>query len=268
MYKYDGLVVYQAHDDEGILEVVEHNGIRSLHFGSSSRQSCISLHEPEILQLPYARAMTAWRLFKDELDDVLLIGLGGGSLARYILYHYPECRLTAVEFRASVVKIARSHFGLPLDGRLKIVTGDGGAYIKQQALNPDQTYSLIIIDAFDVDGLADSVASIAFFDACKRLLKPDGMLAINLWESERNVTPVCFDWLERIFNDKVLKLPVRNRGNLIAMGFNPALPRVDWKVIKRKVVELEEQFHIEYSLLLKDIASNNPYNIHTLINKL
>jgi spermidine synthase len=267
MYKYDGLVIYQNHDDEGILEVVEQDGIRSLHFGSSSRQSCISLHEPEALQLPYARAITAWRLFKDNLDEVLLVGLGGGSLARYILYHYPECRVTAVEYRASVVKVARSHFGLPLDGRLKVVTGDGGAYIKQQALNPDQTYSLIIIDAFDVDGLADSVASIAFFDACKNLLKPDGMLTVNLWESERNVTPVCFDWMERIFNDKVIKLPVRNRGNIIAMGFNPLLPRTDWKDIKQNAAALEHEFQIEYPLYLRDIDRNNPYNIHTLVNK-
>lgn len=268
MYKYDGLVIYQNHDDEGILEVVEQAGIRSLHFGSSSRQSAMAVDDPETLQLAYAKAMTAWRLFKDQLDDVLLIGLGGGSLARYILYHYPESKVTAVEYRASVVRVARSHFGLPLDNRLKIVTGDGGAFIKQQAQDKEQLYSLMIIDAFDVDGLADSVASIAFFDACKKLLKHDGMLLINLWESQRNVTPVVFEWLERIFNDKVLKLPVRKRGNIIVMGFNPEVPRMDWQTIKRKAVALEEEFQIEYPLLLKDINRHNSYNIHALINKL
>lgn len=267
MYKYDGSVIYQHHDDEGILEVVEHNGVRSLHFGSNSKQSSISLDDPETLQLPYAQAMTAWRLFKDKLDDVLLIGLGGGSLARYIHYHYPDCKLTAVEYRPSVVQVAHNHFGLPLDNRLNIVTGDGGAFIKEQALQHERIYDLMIIDAFDVDGLSDSVASIAFFDACKRLLKPDGILAVNLWEDQRHITPVCCAWLESIFSDKVLKLPVRNRGNLLVFGFNTETLRADWKAIKRKAENLEECYHIEYPLMLRDINRHNPYNIHTMVNK-
>ncbi|MBM4208412.1 MAG: spermine synthase [Gammaproteobacteria bacterium] len=267
MYKYDGLVIYQHHDDEGILEVVEHNGVRSLHFGSNAKQSSISLQEPETLQLPYARAMTAWRLFKDKLDNALLIGLGGGSLARYIHYHYPGCKLTAVEYRPSVVQVAQHYFGLPMDERLHVITGDGGAFIREQALEHEQIYDLMIIDAFDVDGLADSVASIAFFDACKQLLKPDGVLAVNLWESQRHITPVCFSWLECIFSDKVLKLPIRNRGNLLVFGFNADTPRAEWKAIKSKAETLEENYHIEYSHMLRDINRHNPYNIHTLINK-
>ncbi|WP_306305967.1 hypothetical protein [Methylomonas koyamae] len=39
MYKYEGLVIHQSHDDEGVIEVVENNGERALHFGSPARQS-------------------------------------------------------------------------------------------------------------------------------------------------------------------------------------------------------------------------------------
>lgn len=267
MYKYDGLVVYQNHDDEGVLEVVEEKGIRSLHFGSSSRQSSISLDDPESLQLPYTRAMTSWLLFKETMDDALILGLGGGSLVRHLLHHFPECRLKAVEYRASVVKIARSHFGLPLDSRLKVVVDDAGSYVRQQAQTGAGQYGLILVDAFDSEGMAESIASIAFFDACKILLKQDGILVINLWGSEAKLYGSCLHWLEQVFSGKVLVLPVRNRGNMITVAFNQDIPQYDMKALKVRAIELEQQYQIEFPKFLKDFNKHNAYSIHTVISK-
>jgi spermidine synthase len=127
MYKYEGRLIHESHDDDGIIEVIERNGVRSLHFGSYPRQSSMLLADPDRLELDYVRAMTSWLLFKPTLDDdALIVGLGGGSLTRHLLQNFPECRLKAVEYRKSVVKIARSYFGLPLDSRLKIIVDDGG----------------------------------------------------------------------------------------------------------------------------------------------
>ena len=85
MYKYDGLLIHESHDDEGILEVIDNKGFRSLHFGSSPKQSSLLIADPNKLVLDYVRAMTSWLLFKPSLeDDALLIGLGGGSLAKHL----------------------------------------------------------------------------------------------------------------------------------------------------------------------------------------
>jgi spermidine synthase len=267
MYKYNGLVVYQNHDDEGVLEVVEENGIRSLHFGSSSRQSSISLRDPESLQLPYTRAMTSWMLFKGTVDDVLIIGLGGGSLARHLLYHFPDCRLRAVECRASVVKIARSHFGLSLDPRLKVIVDDAGNYVRQQAQTCSGRHSLILVDAFDFEGMTQSIASIAFFDACKILLQPDGLLVINLWGTESKIFGSCLHWLEQVFDGKVLVLPVRNRGNMIAVAFNQNAPRYEMKDLKARAILLEQQYQIEFPNYLKDFNKHNANSIQSVIAK-
>lgn len=267
MYKYDGLVVYQNHDDEGFLEIVEEKGIRSLHFGSSSRQSSISLNDPESLQLPYTRAMTSWLLFKETVEDALIIGLGGGSLARHLLHHFPECRLRAVECRASVVKIARSHFGLPLDSRLKVIVDDGGSYVRQHAKTAAGQYGLILIDAFGGEGMAESIASIAFFDACKILLKQDGILVINLWGTETKLFGSCLQWLKQVFNGKVLILPVRNRGNMITVAFNQGIPRYDMKALKARAIELEQQYQIEFPNYLKDFNKHNSYPIQAVLAK-
>jgi spermidine synthase len=267
MYKYDGLVIYQNHDDDGILEVVEENGIRSLHFGTSSRQSSISLNNPESLHLPYTRAMTSWLLFKDSIDDALIIGLGGGSLAKHMLYHFPECRLRALECRASVVKIARSHFGLPLDSRLKVIVDDAGSYVRQHAQACYEKYGLMLIDAFDSEGMANSIASIAFFDACKFLMKQDGILVINMWGTEAKTFGSCLHWLEQVFSGKILLLPVRNRGNIIAVALNQGVSKFDMKALKTRAIGLERQYQIEFPTYLKDFYTHNPHSIHNVITK-
>jgi spermidine synthase len=266
MYKYDGLVIYQNHDDEGVLEVVEEKGIRSLHFGSSSRQSSISLTDPESLHLPYVRAMTSWLLFKVTVNDALILGLGGGSLVRHLLHHFPECRLTAVEYRASVVKIAHSHFGLPLDTRLKVIVDDAGSYVRQHVQSSDGQHDLMLVDVFDSDGMAESIANVAFFDACKVLLKPDGIMVINLWGTEAKLFGSCLHWLEQAFSGKVLTLPVRNRGNMIAVAFNHGNTKFEMKALKLRASELEQQYQIEFPKFLKDFNKHNAYSIQAVLN--
>jgi hypothetical protein len=49
------------------------------------------------LELEYTRGMMAFLLFQRMPRDIALIGLGGGSLAKYIHRHLPDSRLTALE---------------------------------------------------------------------------------------------------------------------------------------------------------------------------
>ncbi|MFI3197675.1 MAG: spermine synthase [Methylococcaceae bacterium] len=259
MYKYDGLLIHESHDDEGILEVIDRKGVRSLHFGSYPRQSSMLLADPYRLELDYVRAMASWLLFKPTLaDDALIIGLGGGSLTKHLLQHFPDCRLKAVEFRKSVVKIARSHFGLPLDHRLKIIVDDGGDYIRQRAEPYREHYSLLFIDAFDHEGMATSICNEAFFDACRALLKKEGIMVINLWGGTHNPEfQQVSQWLARVFNWQVLFLPVRDRGNIIALAFNNYTPVFSMKELRTIALDLEQHYQIEFPTFLKDLKKHN-----------
>jgi spermidine synthase len=259
MYKYEGLLIHESHDDDGILEVVEFKGVRSLHFGSHPRQSSMLLNEPYKLELNYVRAMTSWLLFKPTFEgDALIVGLGGGSLTKHLLQHFPASRLKAVEFRKSVVKIARSHFGLPLDPRLKIIVDDGGSYICQRAEAYRDYYSLLFIDAFDHEGMASSICNEAFFDACRVILKKDGILVINLWGGPNNPEyHQVSQWLARVFNWQTLFLPVRDRGNIIAFAFNDYSPMFSLKELREIAINLEKKYQIEFPTFLKDLKKHN-----------
>jgi len=267
MYKYNGLLIHQSHDDDGILEVVERSGIRSLHFGSPPRQSSMRITDPYRLELDYARAMTSWLLFKDTLaEKALLVGLGGGSLAKHLLYHFSDCHLDVVEYRQSVVKVARSYFGLPFDQRLKIIIGDGAHVLHNRVTSHAQHYGLILIDAFDHEGMAPSICNENFFNICKTLLKPDGLLLVNLWGGMNNKSFQEYAlWLNRLFDWRMLCLPVRGKGNIIAIGFNDAAPEYAMQNLKIKAIALEQRYQIEFPLFLKDLSKHNGAIIHHVI---
>jgi spermidine synthase len=265
MYKYNGRLVHQSHDEEGILEVVEEDGVRSLHFGSSPRQSSMLLAEPYKLYSPYARAMMAWQLFKDSPGKLLMVGLGGGILTKYLLHHFPECQIQAVEYRKGVVKIARSHFGLPMDPRLKITVAEGGSYIREKYQENSDCYDMLVIDAFDHEGLAESVRSEAFFDACRAFLNRKGMLVINLWSTDKVLFQQIAWFLGRTFDWRVLFLPARKRGNVIAMAFSEDIPKFTLKQLKVRAEQLENQYQIEFPVFVKDIRKNNAETIDLIL---
>ena len=267
MYKFEGLLIHESHDDEGIIEVIEHKGVRSLHFGSHPRQSSMLLTDPYRLELDYVRAMTSWLLFKPTFDDdALLVGLGGGSLTKHLLQYFPECRLKAIEYRKSVVKIARSYFDLPLDPRLKIIVDDGGDYIRQRAETCREHYSLLFIDAFDHEGMASSICNEAFFDACKALLKRNGILVMNLWGGTNNPQfQQVSQWLARVFNWQTLFLPVRDRGNIIALAFNNYSPLYSLQDLRSNALALEQHYQIEFPTFLKDLKKHNASTFNQMI---
>jgi spermidine synthase len=269
MRKYGGTVVHQSHDNDGILEVVEENGVRSLHFGSRPIQSSMSLTNPDYLQSPYARAMMAWNLFLDSCDEALMIGLGGGTLAKHMLLQFPESRIKAIEYRASVARIAHSHFGLPKDQRLKICIGDGGVYIREQAEKAavQQQYELLLIDAFDHDAMSPSVNSEAFFDACLKLLSQQGLMVINLWGNDKAKFEKTAWYMGRSFDWKILFLPVRKRGNIIGFGFSADMPEFSIRQLRAKAKDLEKCTQIEFPILLKDLIKNNNATLDRVLKK-
>ena len=267
MYKYDGLVIHQSHDDEGIIEVVENNGERALHFGSSARQSSMLLADPNRLHSLYARAMMALLLFNEHPRHVLMIGLGGGTIAKFLLHQFADCRLKVVEFRGGVLKVARSHFGLPFDPRLKIKIGCGAQHVMLQSREHAELYDLIMIDAYDAEGMAPEVSSERFFDHCRTLLSKNGLLVINLWGTDKELFQQVTWNMGRIFNWRLLFLPVRGRGNVIGFAFGDEFAKPSFKALLNKAQQLEQQYHLEFPTFMQDFKRNNPSVINRVFNK-
>jgi len=266
MYKQNGQLVYQNHDD-GVIEIVDTKGVRALHFGSGSRQSTMLLSDPHQLNSLYARAMMGLLLFNESPQDILMIGLGGGTITKYLLQQFPQCKINVVEFRRSVLKIACSHFGLPLDPRLKVKIGCGAEHVNRQSLLYFGRHDLIMIDAFDHEGMAPEVSSERFFDGCRTLLTDEGLLAINLWGTDKDLFKQVAWNMGKVFEWRILFLPVRKRGNIIGFAFGKDMPRPTMKELQLKAIKLEQKYHLEFPDFVKDIRRNNQSVINRVIKK-
>lgn len=194
------------------VEVTETRGIRQLHLGTGAIQSAMRVNRPWELELAYTRAMMGFLLFNPEPAEVLMIGLGGGSLAKFMRKHRPETRITAVEISPQVVAAARGHFALPEDDEyLSVIMGDGAEFVPAHPGCAD----VILLDGFDAGCQVENLATLDFYRACGRALKPGGVLVVNLWGRD----PGFVTWFSRLvaaFEGQVAWLPVTGKSNVVA----------------------------------------------------
>lgn len=211
-------MVHREQSPTGPIEVVDTGITRALHFGTPARQSCMWLDAPQRLQLPYTRAMTGilW-LLPQPPRKVLLLGLGGGSLAKFFLRYVPGCAIDAVEYNADVVRVAQRYFALPRAARLQIHVGDAAEYV-QTAATCAATYDAILVDIFTAAGAPDFIAQPVFIDACRTLLRSQGALALNLWRGRHTGYRQSLRALRHSFGRQPLQLSVEGRGNRIALA--------------------------------------------------
>ncbi len=235
------------------VEISERNGVRYLHLGGPAVQSAMRVKDPYALELEYTRAMLGFLLFHREPRDIALIGLGGGSLAKYIHRHLPESRLTALEINPEVVAAARAYFLLPQDNeRLAVVTGDGAAFVHE---NPD-SQDVLLVDGYDAKRIVDALASPEFYRACKTMLRPGGVAVFNLWGSDEYF-PRYYDRLARAFGEHVLQLPAEKKGNVIVFAFRKPLPKVELEPLMREAHRLEAELGLGFEAFINRMRNWN-----------
>ena len=87
---------------------------RYLHFSPAHLQSVMRIDDPDALDLRYTKKMMGFLLFQPRPAHVMLLGLGGGSLAKYCYRHLPKARISVVEIDPHVIAL-REHFMIPKD---------------------------------------------------------------------------------------------------------------------------------------------------------
>lgn len=259
-------LIFQTEDKNGIIEVKDCDGVRSLYFGSFAQQSAMSLKNPDALYLSYTKAMMSSLLFNDIENDVLLIGLGGGSLAKYLLQNFPKCRLEVVEYRKVVTEVAYDYFNLPYDNRLNVVIDDGSRYVKERENLQREFYNLIMLDVFDSQGIAQEICSFEFFVSCQKMLKKDGILIINLWNTNEQFKQLV-SWLGNLFNAKLLFLPVDGVVNVNGLFFHEQTPIYSRRELQRRAITLEKTYGLPFKQFLKDLIRTNPNFIDRVMTK-
>lgn len=249
-------LVFSCHDEEGVIEVVDDFDARALYFGTSARQSAMSREEPHRLVLSYTRSMLSGLLFTREPRSALVLGLGGGSLPRFLMHVFPTCRIDVVERRAKVVQVAHDYFHLARSPRLRTHVCDAEVFLREDS---GRTYDLVLVDLHDRRGTAPLVSETGFFASCARRLAARGVLAINLWtDRSKRAPPSILRDHRATFEDRHLVLPVTGKGNCILLGLSFTVASYTRLHLDAKSIELQVRLGIEFPQLLAGLAQANP----------
>ena len=223
-YKHSGDLVYTTSDDYGSIEVVDYDQtIRCLHFGNQTQQATMLLGFPAVLVHKYSHAMLT-PLYWQTPAKILMLGLGGGSIVKYLLTHLAHADIHAIELRSKVIDIAHDYFALPKgDIRLRI-TQDFAENVIQQAAQGQ--YDLILVDLFLTnEGKDIPIALSEQIRRIKQLLSSQGTLCINVIADKHDDYPALAA-LRSHFKNRLYYLKP-DSSNLIILASQSPIPDQD-----------------------------------------
>jgi spermidine synthase len=229
--------------------VVDNGPRRFLHFDFGAIQSVMELSNPIRLALAYTRKMMAFLLFNRTPKRILLLGLGGGSLAKFCYANLPAASLTAVEVNRDVIAL-RDEFGVPADDhRFRVLNVDGADYIS--VLTPGK--DVILADACDRKGIAAELGSVEFYRNARRGLSANGVFVANIC-GDKESAAAHLTKLRDAFDGELLTLQVRTDGNIIVFGFKGRRPELNWQGMETGAADLKQRFHLDFPRYAQSLA--------------
>lgn len=225
--------------------IFEFGDIRSLLANWGYVQSAMSIKEPNRLLLEYTQAMMGFLLFNPSPSTIEIIGLGGGSLAKYCHAHLPSAHIRAVEIDEDVLAMA-DRFCIPVDSsRLEVVLADGHDFVARD----ERTTDILLLDDFNNEEGPHQLNSADFFSACRARLNPGGILVANLCDPRGQNQPAlrklraCFD--------HIVTVPVEAGMNLVVLAFCDEYWQFDCKQIFDTASLLENRHPLPMASLVQ-----------------
>lgn len=188
---------------------------KALHFSISEIQSRMQSLKPLALDLDYTRTMMGFLLFNDKPDTIGMIGLGGGSLAKFCRAYLPLARIDVVEINPHVIALRDVFHVPPDDARFCVRRGDGADFVR----SPPHRLDVLMVDGYDADGIPPALCSQAFYDDCRDALQAEGLLAVNLHMGHCDYA-LYVERIRRAFGGQILVVDDRVCGNSIVFACN------------------------------------------------
>jgi len=219
---------------------------RELRFGNHIMQSVFSTVNPDHLVLPYTRFMLLGLLFCQDPKSVLHIGLGGGSIVRWMHREFPELQQTVIEINSAVIEAAHSYFELPQDERLCVLCADAAEMIPTLT----DKFDLIILDAFGDYGPPEELTRIEFLQKLRDCLHDDCWLVGNLWTVTGDFEERREQW--KLTYNQLLEARANRKGNVILYGSQLSqLPEKNQFEATAKI--LQKRHQLDFRKMLREL---------------
>ena len=154
----------------------------------------------------------------DSPGNILVLGLGTGTFAKYCSEYFPGVSIEGVEIDEKIAKLAGEYFDMP--DTIDVSVYDGRSYLTAS----DKKYDVIMVDAYQDITIPFQMSSVEFFTEVEKHLTDNGVMVVNMnmkSKSENSINDYLCDTIGSVF-DHVYIAPVESGTNCEVFAFqNP-----------------------------------------------
>ena len=215
---------------------------KSMVFSDIDIQSRMSVARPDELQFEYTRLMMGVLLFQPQPKRILMVGLGGGSLAKFCYKHLPEAHITVVEINPHVIALRQSFLIPDDDARFQVVQMDAAHFVAQT----EQNFDVVFVDGFDQHGMPEQLCSPQFYSDCHRVLSVGGVAVANLHRFSA-YRDVYVDRIEAAFDGALWIVNAPGTTNCVVFAMQGFSKETKLSYSKHKPAHMSEEAWVQIS---------------------
>jgi spermidine synthase len=231
--------------------LIEEFEYRSMCFAlDGCTQSEMRIDDPYALVNEYTRKMMGFLAFQPRPKQILIIGLGGGSLVKYCHRYLPATRIAAVEIDPDVLALRSQFLVPPDDDRLTVIHADGADHVARMAERGERI-NAILVDAYDHAGIADAVVDRSFVENAKQILGANGVFVMNL-VAESADAQRHLETVRQVFGDTIA-VAMQRGGNLVIFAGQTLCDPRRARMAVRNVERVEDRLGLFFPTLIEHL---------------
>lgn len=217
-------------------------------------QTCVYLNDSFKIVHEYAQNVVAATLFMESFEpkSILMIGLGGGVIARTIQDIFPSARFDIVELNQQIVTIALNHFNLKPNINTRIITADGFEFVQKDETKTRYDLTIIDVDVlYDQDRYSVKQKQQIVRNSLQITKRPGGVMAVN-WPHSPDYSKI----LQEVTNETISLISDFNR--IIILKNSPKI-RLDKDFLIERARALNfKKYGLNIDRLIDRIQIDNP----------
>ena len=196
------------------LQVHENIFYRWITYNSDIIQTLLYKRNPAKPTLRYHTMLTYNA--RQRPGNTALLGLGGGAIAHQLCNTNFTGKLTIIEKQAEIISIAKKYFFLDrIKNKITLQHMDANNWVTSAIT---EKFDHILVDLADATHIPPKICNTQFFTDCKQKLTQQGIISINLNNTQDNINLI--QAIHHLFNGATSILPVKSSNNHIMIAYN------------------------------------------------
>lgn len=173
-------VIYETESEiNGKIMVIEVGKTKKLSLGGVVQS--VNVDSPPVARSVWGKIVDVLSENEPDLRSVMILGLGGGTMAHLISKAFPQISITSVELDPVVVDVAKEYFDVESIPNHKIIVNDALRVVAspEDFGIPSHSFGGLIVDIYCGEEYPNLGSTRSFFDGIKNVVAPDGLVVFS-----------------------------------------------------------------------------------------